>query len=38
MSGYVLACYGITIASLVTYSAWVITRVRQVNKRGSKST
>jgi hypothetical protein len=33
MSGYVVACYGITIASLVGYSAWAITRLRAVNKR-----
>ena len=38
MSGYVVACYAITIASLGAYSAWAITRLRQVNKRGSKST
>jgi hypothetical protein len=36
MSGYVLACYGITVASLVAYSTWAITRLRAVNKRGSE--
>jgi hypothetical protein len=36
MSGYVLACYGITIGSLVAYAAWAMARLRAVNKRGSE--
>jgi hypothetical protein len=38
MSGYVIACYSITVGSLLAYSAWAVARLRQVNKRGSKST
>jgi hypothetical protein len=35
MSGYVVACYGITIASLTAYSAWAIVRLRAVTKRSA---
>ena len=34
MSGYVVACYGITIAALSGYAIWAMTRLRAVNKRG----
>jgi hypothetical protein len=33
MSGYVVACYSITIGALGAYAAWVIAKYRAVNKR-----
>lgn len=33
MSGYVAACYLLVIATLVTYSGWVIARYRAIEKR-----
>ncbi len=35
MSGYVVACYAITIGALGAYSGWAWTRLRAVTKRGS---
>ena len=35
MSGYVAACYGVTIGALVGYSSWVVYRYRAVVKRRS---
>ena len=32
-TGYVLACYAITVASLVGYSAWVVTKFRSMTKK-----
>lgn len=37
MSGYVIACYAITIASLGGYAAWTFTKFRAVTKREPKS-
>jgi hypothetical protein len=36
MSGYVAACYAITIGSLSAYSIWAIARLRAVSKRGQR--
>ena len=33
MSGYVIACYTVTVASLGAYAAWVIAKYRAVSKR-----
>jgi hypothetical protein len=33
MSGYVIACYALTIGTLAAYSAWALSRLRAVNKR-----
>jgi hypothetical protein len=38
MSGYVVACYAVTIGSLGAYSIWAMARFRAVTKRGSKNT
>ena len=32
-TGYVAACYAITVGSLVAYSAWTIAKYRAVAKR-----
>lgn len=32
MSGYVIACYVLTVASLAGYSAWVVAKYRAVTK------
>ena len=34
MSGYVVACYSITVATLSAYALWTIRRYRAVVKRG----
>ncbi|MEY2418504.1 MAG: hypothetical protein QOG90_1184 [Actinomycetota bacterium] len=36
MSGYVVACYAVTIGSLSAYSIWAMARLRAVNKRGQR--
>ncbi len=36
MSGYVIACYTVTIASLGAYSVWTIAKFRAVTKREPK--
>lgn len=33
MSGYVIACYLVTVASLGAYAAWVLSRYRALMKR-----
>lgn len=33
MSGYVAACYIVTVGSLVGYSSWVLYRYRAIAKR-----
>lgn len=37
MSGYVIACYALTIASLGAYGAWTVAKYRAVTKREPKS-
>ena len=36
MSSYVIACYGVTIASLGAYSAWVVRRYLAVSRRAPR--
>jgi heme exporter protein CcmD len=36
-SGYVLACYGITVVSLCSYAGWVIAMYRAVLRRERQS-
>jgi hypothetical protein len=36
MNGYVIACYALTIGTLVAYSLWTLSRFRAVNKRGPR--
>jgi hypothetical protein len=36
MSGYVVACYALTIGTLVSYSLWAVARLRAVTKRGPR--
>ena len=36
MSGYVMACYGITIVSLGAYAAWTIAKFRAVTRKAPK--
>lgn len=36
MSGYVIACYVITVASLGGYAAWTVARFRAVTKNEPK--
>lgn len=36
MSGYVIACYALTVGTLVTYSLWALSRFRAVTKRGPR--
>jgi hypothetical protein len=33
MSGYVIACYSVTVAALGSYAAWVIAKYRAATKR-----
>jgi hypothetical protein len=33
VSGYVVACYALTIGTLVSYSVWAMARLRAVTKR-----
>lgn len=37
MSGYVIACYSITLVSLGAYAAWTVAKYRAVTKREPKS-
>ncbi len=37
MSGYVIACYTITVASLGAYAAWTVVKFRAVTKREPKA-
>lgn len=36
MSGYVIACYTITVGSIVAYAAWTVSKYRSVTKREHK--
>ncbi|MEY2399398.1 MAG: hypothetical protein QOJ00_2572 [Actinomycetota bacterium] len=36
MSGYVIACYAVTVGSLVAYSAWVVRRYLAVSRRAAR--
>jgi hypothetical protein len=33
VSGYVIACYAVTVGALGAYAAWVITKYRAISKR-----
>lgn len=36
MSGYVAACYSITIVSLGAYTAWTVAKYRAITKKAPK--